>query len=245
MISPGGQLRILHWNIHSWHGPDGTSNVGAVAGLIRETAPHLVSLAEVDEPWGSPCALREVADSCGYSWLFVPAFEFGQEQPDGGFGNALLTTLPILAAHQWQLLWPPRPYDRTEPSEQRSVLLARLERPPAPFWAGITHLPRGDKHARADALRRLLVLARDLAEPWLICGDFNTPASSWLDRNHDLAVSAPALTYPADAPAEPIDYCVASPGFRLDSEPLHVTGSDHLPVLITAYRPASRIGADW
>ena len=43
MISSGGQPRILHWNIHSWRGQDGTSNVGAVAGLIRETAPHLVS----------------------------------------------------------------------------------------------------------------------------------------------------------------------------------------------------------
>jgi endonuclease/exonuclease/phosphatase family metal-dependent hydrolase len=51
-------------------------------------------------------------------------------------------------------------------------------------------------------------------------------------------VSAPALTYPADAPAEPIDYCIASPGFRLDAEPLHITGSDHLPVLITAHQLA-------
>jgi hypothetical protein len=40
VISSGEQLRILHWNIHSWRGQDSTSNMGAVAGLIRETKDH-------------------------------------------------------------------------------------------------------------------------------------------------------------------------------------------------------------
>ena len=81
--------------------------------------------------------------------------EFGRDRPDGGFGNALLTRLPILAVEQWQLLWPPRLYDGSEPSEARSVLLARVQQMQAPFWAGITHLPRQDGQARTDALRCL------------------------------------------------------------------------------------------
>jgi hypothetical protein len=36
-------VRVLHWNIHSWRTEDGNSNVAAVADLIRETAPHVVS----------------------------------------------------------------------------------------------------------------------------------------------------------------------------------------------------------
>ena len=231
-MPPDGPLRILHWNIHSWRGQGGSPNVGAVADLIRETAPHVVSLAEVDEPWGSPASLSDLASRCAYSWLFGPAFEFGGAQPEGAFGNALLTRLPILAVQQWQLLWPPRIYDRTEPSEPRALLLARLGRPEAAFWAGITHLPREDTDARAGALKRILTATSGLAEAWLICGDFNTPSSSWLGTA--TPVSAPVMTYPAGNPAEPIDYCIASPGFELRAEVLASTASDHLPLLITA-----------
>ena len=39
-------------------------------------------------------------------------------------------------------------------------------------------------------------------------------------RGHDRAVvvSPPKLTHPADQPAEPTDYCIASAAFRLDAE---------------------------
>ena len=104
----------------------------------------------------------------------------------------------------------------------------------APFRAGITHLPRQDGHARTEALRRLAALTDGLTEPWLICGDFNTPASSWPGGGTAVVVSPAKLTYPADKPAEPIDYCVASAAFRLDAEVLHGSASDHLPLLISA-----------
>ena len=236
-IPPDGPLWVLHWNIHSWHAQDGNSNAAAVADLIRQTAPHVVSLVEVDETWGSPGQLSDLAGRCGYSWLFTPAFEFGNGKLEGGFGNALLTTLPILAAHQWQLLWPPQLYDRTESSEPRALLLACLGWPGTPFWAGTSHLPREDEQARDAALERLQTLTGALLEPWFVASDFNTPASSWLDPAAPVAVSAPLMTYPASAPAEPIDYCIASPGFQLDAEVLDSTASDHLPLLITASQP--------
>jgi endonuclease/exonuclease/phosphatase family metal-dependent hydrolase len=231
---PADDLRILHWNVHSWRDQSGNASLTAVAALIGQAAPHIVTLAEVDETWGSPDRVRELAARCGYSWLFVPAFEFGHDRPDGGFGNALLTTLPVLAVQHWHLLWPPRIYDRTEPSEQRSVMLAQVGWGAIPLWAGITHMPREDTQARAAALLRLSGLWRGLREPWLICGDFNTPASSWLGEDDAVAVSPQKLTYPAGAPAEPIDYCVASPGFLLDAEVLPTAASDHLPLLISA-----------
>lgn len=75
-------LRILHWNIHSWRDPSGASNVAAVARLISETEPHVVSLVEVGEPWGVPASLNDLANRLGYTWIFVPAFEFGHHEPD-------------------------------------------------------------------------------------------------------------------------------------------------------------------
>lgn len=230
------QLRILHWNIHSWRGADDTSNLQAVTDVIRQTAPHVVSLTEVDERWGTAACLQELADQNEYSWLFAPSFEFGSSGPAGGFGNALLTTLPILAVQHWQLLWPPRLYDGSEPSEPRSATLARLEFLSEHLWIGTTHLPRDDSQARADALERLVALTRGLSGRWLVCGDFNIPASSWLSDDHSFAVcpDPPKATYPASRPVEPIDYCIASPDIRLSAEVLSAAGSDHLPLLVAA-----------
>ncbi len=73
-------------------------------------------------------------------------------------------------------------------------------------------------------------LTGSLTEPWLICGDFNTAASSWPGDDRAVVVSPAKLTYPADKPAEPIDYCVASAAFRLDAEVLPGSASDHLPL---------------
>ena len=228
------QLRLLHWNIHSWRDASGASNLDAIVDLVRETDPQVVSLVEVDEPWGMPNTLHELAAHIGYAWVFIPSFEFGDQELVGGFGNALLTTLPVLAVQQWQLLWPAKLYDGTEPSEGRSVVFAQLGFGQSSVWCGSTHLPRGDAQARTNALHRLTELTRELDSPWLLCGDFNTPAESWLDRTGSVVVCPePAQpTYPTDEPTEAIDYCVASPGLPVTGKILEVGGSDHLPVVV-------------
>jgi endonuclease/exonuclease/phosphatase family metal-dependent hydrolase len=228
------QLKALHWNIHSWRGVSGASNLETIVDLVRETEPHVVSLVEVDEPWGMPDTLRELATQIGYTWIFIPCFEFGDQSPTGGFGNALLTTLPILAVEQWQLRWPPTQYDGTEPSEARSVVFAKFKVAHSSVWCGSTHLPRSDAQARSGALQRLMALTRKLDSHWLVCGDFNTSAESWLERNGFVVVCPkPAQpTYPAHEPVEPIDYCVASPGLHVEGTVLKVGGSDHLPVAV-------------
>jgi endonuclease/exonuclease/phosphatase family metal-dependent hydrolase len=226
----------LHWNIHSWRDAAGESNLEAVSDLISQTAPHVVSLTEVDERWGNAACLKELADRSGYSWLFVPSFEFGDDTPAGGFGNALLSALPIRAAQHWQLLWPPRHYDGSEPSEPRSATFVRLELFSVSLWVGTTHLPRDDSRAREEALKRLMTLTRGLGDHWLVCGDFNTPASSWLRDGRSVVVcpDPPQATYPASLPVEPIDYSIASPRIRLSSRVVSVGGSDHLPQLVAA-----------
>jgi endonuclease/exonuclease/phosphatase family metal-dependent hydrolase len=203
----------------------------------------VISLVEVSEPWAAPVRLPELAVRTGYSWIFVPSVEPGTDAPARGYGNALLTRLPVLAVQQWQLTWPPRVYDGTEPSESRSVALARLALPgagagaaadaPAGVWAGSTHLPSNDPRERTAALSRLAGLVRGLGEPWVICGDFNAAAADWIEPGGPIVVGPdPAQpTFPADDPSRAIDYCIASPGVGLDANPVRVAGSDHLPVL--------------
>jgi endonuclease/exonuclease/phosphatase family metal-dependent hydrolase len=228
------ELRMLHWNIHSWRDDAGAPNLEAVVNLVRSTDPHVVSLVEVNELWGGPSALDEVANSCGYTSIFVPAFEFGHDSPTGGFGNVLLSKLPILAVRQRQLVWPPKLYDGSEPSEQRSVVFAKCLTPSGPTWIGSTHLPRSEADTRTDAAHRLIAMTQDLAGQWLLLGDFNMPASDWLNKFPSLrAHPAPAEpTYPTKDPVESIDYCVTRQELPAHAEVLPEPGSDHLPILV-------------
>src|SRR5579859_525517 len=118
-------LRILHWNIHSWRDADGAPNLAAVTALIQRTAPDVVSLTEVNEPWGAPRTLQDVAAESGYSWIFVPSIEFGTDPSARGYGNALLTRIPVTAVQQLTVHAYPHVYDGSEPSVTRSVILSR------------------------------------------------------------------------------------------------------------------------
>jgi endonuclease/exonuclease/phosphatase family metal-dependent hydrolase len=238
--APGDPVHLLHWNVHSWIDPvSGKSNAEAVTRLIREYQPDVVSLVEVDETWSQPSTLARAAESCGYTATFVPTFEYGSNEPVGGFGNAILSRLPVQAVKQHQLTWPTTVYDGTEPSEPRSVLLVTVRTPSGgELCIGSTHLPRSDALPREQALARLTGLVTNLRNPWVICGDFNTPASTWVDSGGRFAVapSREQPTYPVESPTEGIDYAVAGPGISLSAELLAVGGSDHMPVLVTLRR---------
>lgn len=197
------EIRILHWNIHSWRDDAGAPNVDAVASLLAATAPDVVSLVEVDEPWGGAPVLADLGRPVRLR-LGLPAHRPPRRRRRAarGYGNALLVKAPIRAVQQWQLRWPPRLYDGSESSEARTVLLVRLDVGGAALWVGSTHLPRRSAAARSAALERLLTLTGGLDAPWLVCGDFNTAASTWLpaDGSVLLAPPSPVPSYPASAP---------------------------------------------
>lgn len=229
------ELRVLHWNIHSWRDDTGASNLEAVVDLVRRTDPHVVSLVEVDEAWGGASKLDDLANRCGYASIFVPTFEFGQDVPVGGFGNALLSKLPILAVRQRQLVWPPKLFDGSEPSEARAVVFTKFQATTGrSLWIGSTHLPRGEADTRLDAAQRLAAIVQELDGQWLLLGDFNMPASDWLGAHLFLrAYPTPAEpTHPAKEPMEAIDYCVAPQALQVQAEVLPEVGSDHSAILV-------------
>jgi endonuclease/exonuclease/phosphatase family metal-dependent hydrolase len=219
-------MRILHWNIHSWTDVAGRPNAQAVADLIRDAAPDVVSLTEVNEPWGRPETLSRIS---GYTWIFAPSVEFGSR----GYGNALLTRVPVTAVQHVCVYSPEHGYQGTEPTETRSATVARLSSGGMSVWVGSTHFPATLPDRRETAARTLRRLARGLGEPWIICGDFNAPAA-------ELFAGLPAYpdpaepTYPAGAPATAIDYFLTSPGMDVKAEVLPAVGSDHLALLATA-----------
>ena len=226
-------LRFLHWNIHSWQTRKGDDIKRGVSKIIEESQPDVVSLVEVDEQWGMAATLASVGESLGYAWIFAPAFEFGDQAPLGGFGNALLIKPTIHAVQQWQLLWPTKVYNGTEDSEQRAIVFAKIEYDDEIIWVGSTHLPRGDRVARHDALNRIVGICARLVEPWVLCGDFNIPATAWIPDKQRISFSPnpPVPTYPTENPKEAIDYCLHSSGVALEVDVLEAAHSDHLPLL--------------
>jgi endonuclease/exonuclease/phosphatase family metal-dependent hydrolase len=235
-------VRMLHWNVHSWTDDAGRSNVDRVAALIAEFDPDVVSLVEVDETGPGLARLEALARRTGHRPVFVPSFVYGAAAPEGLFGNAILSRLPILAVRHHQLLWPPPVYDGTEPSEPRSLSLVRVDADgrsgphPGPVWIGSTHLPRSDPAARAAALTELRAVVSVLTGSWLIAGDFNVPAGAWLNGRADFAAhpAIPTATYPAVEAVEAVDYFLLPRGVPCSARVLAAPGSDHLPVLAEA-----------
>jgi endonuclease/exonuclease/phosphatase family metal-dependent hydrolase len=221
-------VRILHWNIHSWKDAAGAPNAHLVTALIRDTAPDVVSLVEVKEPWGAPEALAEVAGECGYSWTFVPCIEYGADPSLRSYGNALLCRLPISAVQQVSVYRPERPYDGSEQSETRSLVLARV----GSWWVGGTHFPASEHASRKIAAQALHQLTLRLSTPWVICGDFNAPADDLFGKYSGISASPGLASFPARRPRKAIDYCLSSPEVAVTASVLDVAGSDHLPLLV-------------
>jgi endonuclease/exonuclease/phosphatase family metal-dependent hydrolase len=228
---------MLHWNIHSWKDDRNVPNEAAVEGLIRDLRPDAVSLTEVSTAWGQAEPLSEIGRRLGYNWVFVPALEFRGDPATEGYGNALLTRLPILAVQQWRVHSPER-FANNEPSEPRTVVLARLDVAGTPVWAGSTHLPANQEADRSRALARLTALLGQLEAPWLICGDFNTAAKTWRDELPADVTVVPRwrrATFPArPRPLRAIDYVLVSPGLKARGNVVSRKGSDHRPVFVTA-----------
>jgi len=233
-----GELRILHWNVHSWRDAAGAPNPGGVADLISETKPHVVSLVEVNEPLGAPETLADLADKCGYAWIFVPSIELSTDPAARGYGNALLTSIPVTAVQHVGMYSPERRYDGTEPTEPRSVTLARVMFSGASVWVGATHFPATHHGSRQTAARMLRRLVGQLAAPWIVCGDFNASFAT-LFRGGDIRVhpDPPRPTFPARRPVAAIDYAVSSPGIVTTTQIFRVPTSDHLPLLVAARFP--------
>ncbi len=235
-MAGNGQLSVLHWNIHSWKDDRGQPNHHAVEGLIRDTRPDVVSLTEVSTAWGDGRPLSEIGERLGYRWVFVPALEYRGSPATEGYGNALLTRLPILGVQQWRVHSPER-YTNTEPTEPRAVALARVDVAGTPVWVGSTHLPASREDERATALARLADLLKQLDAPWLVCGDFNTAIKTWRDELPDGVTVVPRwrrATFPARHPLRAIDYALASPGLIARGHVVKKNGSDHRAVYVTA-----------
>jgi endonuclease/exonuclease/phosphatase family metal-dependent hydrolase len=153
-----------------------------------------------------------------------------------GFGNALMTSLPILSSET-------RLYQAKD-ILRRSCLKATVQvgsKPVDVYITHLSHLPHPNLVRQAQ-MQELLGWIRQSKNPWLVIGDFNAfpdspEVQSLLKLAHPAFQTQPELlkqpSFPSLKANERIDYVFFSPQFKLRRQQvLETAGStDHRPIL--------------
>lgn len=225
-------LTVLTFNIHHAEGTDGKVDVARIAKLIQDTHADVVGLQEVDrgvERTARRDLLKEIADLAGMRF----AFGKNLDHQGGDYGNALLTSRPIVSVGNKLL-------PNTDGSEQRGVLQVVLDVEGTQVLVLTTHLD----HRKADAQRvasaeAILEMVQAFGPgPVVAMGDFNdTPGSATWSRLTTVFTDAwkavgagDGFTIPVESPATRIDWILLRGLDAASAEVLKSDASDHLPV---------------
>ena len=220
-------LGVVTYNIHACVGGDGRFDPERTVEVLKEIDADVVALQEVEHhPVGDSDLLDYMASAVGLSAIAGPTLL----RETRGYGNALLTRLPVLAVDRVDLSLPRR--------EPRGALDVTVD------WSGqamrvvATHLGLRPGERRAQIRRLLDLFESGFAGPGVLLGDLNEwllwgRPLSWLDRH--FASSGHPRTYPARFPLFALDRIWVSPDTLLLSvkthrSPLARMASDHLPL---------------
>ncbi len=219
------RLALATYNVHGCTGGDARYDPERTLQVLRELDADVLALQELRwNPADALHVLTEFGERLGYVTLAGPTLM----RPDGHFGNALLTRLPVREVGRIDLSVPGR--------EPRGALDVRLAAGETILRVVATHLGlRPDE--RRTQMRRLLSLMGGGA-PLVLMGDLNEwflwgRPLRWL-RRHFGRMPAPA-TFPARWPLLALDRIWVEPRSTLESIQAHDSAlariaSDHLPL---------------
>ena len=221
------RLRVASYNIHRGFGRDGRYEPQRILQVLQEMEADIIALQEVDVPAsGANQILPWLAAQIKMTALAGPV----QSRPEGDYGNALLTKLPVEEVRRWDL--------SVEGHEPRGVLDIDIDWNGRSIQVLNTHLglwptERARQVQRLLKLidlkhRKLTILMGDLNE-WCVWGK----SLRILRRVFDCA-EAP-LTFPSGWPMLALDRIWVAPAPALvrvhaHKTPLSETASDHLPI---------------
>jgi len=209
--SSAPRLRVLTYNIHHGEGVDRRLDLERIARVIREVAPDVVALQEVDRGAARTGGVDQPQELARLTGMHVV---MGENIPlqGGHYGNAVLSRAEILRSRNHLL-------PCLENGEQRGVLEVEFDWPEPGrtirlLATHFDHRPDDrERQASAEAVNRLaLTQPGQLA---ILAGDLNaTPDSRTLEIVRTVWTPAqrePLPTIPVDAPARQIDYVLTSP----------------------------------
>jgi endonuclease/exonuclease/phosphatase family metal-dependent hydrolase len=228
------QFRVMTMNIHHGEGLDRKIDLARIAKIIDDARADIVALQEVDrdvERSGKRDIIVELSDLTGMAYAFGKTIEY----QGGEYGNAILTRCPII--QEKNVL-----FHRQGKAEQRGLMQLIVDVDGTEIVIFNTHLDDREEADRLNAVKEICTAVSDYGtRPLILMGDFNdspdgNTVSIIKETMHDLWQSVgegDGFSYPADKPAERIDYIFSS--IKTGPKPVHAQvisadASDHLPV---------------
>jgi endonuclease/exonuclease/phosphatase family metal-dependent hydrolase len=251
-----GGIRVATYNIHAAAGSDQVFDLDRTAAALDALDADVIGLQEVDVHWGERSEwrnlIRELGRRLHMRAVFGPIYSLDPTepgQPRREYGVGLLSRYPVLRSWNHEITrlstQEPDPVPEPMPGFLEALLWARGRL----VHAYVTHLDyRPDPAVRQTQVAETVDILDDdpRRATQILLGDFNAPpdapelAELWtaVDDAWQAAgsTSGGPSTYPADAPAQRIDYVTVSDNLRVrsavvPSDPDVVAASDHRPVV--------------
>lgn len=249
-------LRVMTYNIQAGAGADHVFDLNRQARAIAAEHPDVVGLEEVDVDWAARSdytdEARQLAGRLRMHVFFAPIYTLPPDRPgapERRFGVALLSRYPMLRARNREITrlstQVPDPVPAPAPGFPEVLVNVHGVR----VWFYVTHLDyRSDPSVRVAQVADMDAIMDRRHGPKVLVGDFNAQpddaelAPLWTRLTDALTAAGQRMTptWPADAPAQRIDYVTYSPGLRATGAHVPDTlASDHRPVVadLQAARP--------
>lgn len=225
---PATEIDLMTYNLHNCVGMDNARDYRRIAAVIRQAAPDVVALQELDSVTGrngGVNTLDTLRALTGMEGVFAAAIPY-----DGGsYGIGLLCKEKPLAVRAVPM--PGR-------EEARTMIVAEFR--DYVFCATHQSLTPEDQEA---SIPLILQATDSIDKPVFLAGDMNShpyeKPQQLLRRHFATLNDTAACTYPADRPQECIDYLYAlkDNGYAFevtrDTVIAETVASDHRPVLVT------------
>ncbi|MET4697734.1 endonuclease/exonuclease/phosphatase family metal-dependent hydrolase [Constrictibacter sp. MBR-5] len=230
-------IRLMSWNIHGCAGSDGLRDADRIVALIDEIGPDVLAVQEVDTRCtgaGGEALVALLADAVGEH----RAEAYTLVEPDGEYGQALFSRLPLFEHTTHDVSWRRR--------EPRRVIDVTVAAAGSRLRVLATHLGLSLRERRFQAERLDQALGPRVDVPTVVLGDFN----DWLPYGTVYRRLIPRLpvvtdirTFPARLPLLTLDRIYASSELQLLAPRTlrHARrASDHLPVIADLVLPEAR-----
>lgn len=227
-------IRVLTFNILHGATTKGDFDLDKIASIIKQAHPDLVALQEVDFKTNR-ARNYDLVTELGWRTKMASLFGKAMNFDGGGYGEGILTKMPIIASRTINLPHSPN----NEPRAALEVTV-KLESGDTICFIG-THLEHQKENPdRIDQTKKINEIFVPNKYPTILAGDLNdTPESEaililkkfWTDSFG----SNPEPTYSSDNPRKKIDYIMFRPAKNwevIESRVICDTiASDHCSVL--------------
>ncbi len=229
-------IKVLSFNILGGRTTKQDFNLDAVAKVVNDIKPDLVSMQEVDYLVNRSKNL-DLTTEIGYRTKMASIFARAMYYDGGEYGEGVLSRYTFLSSRNI-----PLPY--IEGQEPRAALEVLVELPSGDTIAFIgTHLAHEGQPGRELQAREINKVFSNNKYPTILTGDLNArPGSTPINILEELWQGTydkenPEFTHPSDNPRSKIDYVMYYPKNRwrvIEKEVICDTyASDHCAYLVT------------